>query len=90
MHDANNKTYELIKRWGDSRRILDRQKQMLMNAECDLANTTNALGKALVPSDAKSGEQFSIWANGEPLGIPGDVLFTVSRIGNDYKIMARK
>lgn len=54
-------TGEKIKTWLHAKHRLERAKRELTSAECELANSTSALGKFLCPDDAQPGEKFQIW-----------------------------
>lgn len=51
----------LVRSWKHAQDRLARAKQEVNSAECELSNATNALGKWLMPTDAKDGETFAIW-----------------------------
>lgn len=74
----------LIKRWDIARKNLEKLKAQITSAECELANSQNALGKWMVPDapDAME-EQFNIWiTNG---------LLSARKVGqNDYVVKWRK
>ena len=78
----------LVKQWQDAKHEVKRICSMLNTSECGYMNATNALGKWMLPGDAKPGESFSIWYR--------DALITVKQIiggegnGNiDYAITVR-
>lgn len=75
----------LVKEWSLAQKRLERAKSELLSAECALVNTTNALGKWLMPPDAKQEEKFSVWYV--------DSLIQVEKLGNvtsnDYKVELR-
>lgn len=50
-----------IEAWKEAQKRLERARREVNSAECDLANATNALGKWLMPPDAKQGEKIAIW-----------------------------
>ncbi|MCJ7747850.1 MAG: hypothetical protein MUP27_08905 [Desulfobacterales bacterium] len=87
---ASKNTYELVMKWNEAKQSIESLKQRLNSAECDLSNATNRLGENLYPKDAIPNETFSIWVNGEKLGISGDVLIQVSMLNGNYKIDLRK
>ncbi len=51
----------LLKEWNNASERIAHLRRALNEAECDAANTRNALGKWLTPDDAKEGESFNIW-----------------------------
>lgn len=60
-NDVTSEGERLIKAWEGAIEDERRAKSALNSAECHLANSKNALGKWLVPSDAKEGEKFCVW-----------------------------
>ncbi len=58
---VTGEVHNLIRRWEGSRRRLDQAKAQVNAAECESANAKNALGKLLLPKDAKPGEVFNLW-----------------------------
>ena len=52
---------DLIERWQHATEALARAKSQVNSAECELTNAINALGKWMLPPDAKKGEAFCIW-----------------------------
>lgn len=58
---ANRTTQEFINSWQSATDRLERLRRDLSSAEMELTRTTNELGKQMVPSDAKEGEEFCIW-----------------------------
>jgi Ni,Fe-hydrogenase III large subunit len=74
------KTDEVIEAWRLSEKRVEDLKRLLNTAECDRSNARSALGKLLVPVDAKDGEHFHIWVN-----VDGkDRMLTVSLVHSDY------
>lgn len=79
----------LIKCWLGAQERLARAKSEVNSAECDLANSTMALAKWMLPEDAKSGEKIAVWY--------GDTLIQVEAPpnhptpgGGDPKVTVRK
>ncbi len=72
---------ELITRWTQATQHVEDLKQSLIMAECAVANANNALGKWLMPCDAKIGEVFSVWH--------GDSLIEVTVTERDPKLKIR-
>ena len=76
----------LIEGWQHAIEAVERCRRDLNSADCRKANAEIALGRWLVPGDAKVGESFSVWY--------GDSLITAEVIdlsGNGtYKISVRK
>lgn len=71
-----------IDRWRAALSSLESAKSGLNRAECEVANATNALGKWLLPDDAKHGEQFCVWH--------GDSLIAATKVGDhDYAVTVR-
>lgn len=84
-------TDDLVKRWVQAQQRVERSRNELNSAECELSNATNALGKHLVPKSGKQGEQFGIWVSGECIGIPGDRIIQIVLKGiSDYELAWRK
>lgn len=85
MSDVTRIGSEKIERWLRAIKHLadlDREKN---RASCELGNAEQALGKWLVPEDAKAGEVFCVWF--------GDSLIqaTVGQHGlSDIKVAVRK
>jgi len=61
MTDVTNEGEQLIKAWTRADDAVATAKRTLNSAECDASNARNALGKWLMPHDAKTGEKFSVW-----------------------------
>ncbi len=57
-------TDNLVQKWNTAQERLERLKQELNSAECEVRNATTALAKWLTPDDGKDGEKFSIWQDG--------------------------
>lgn len=69
--------------WSRAVSQLEAAKSAMIKAECELSNATNALGKWLMPDDAKEGEVFCVWH--------GDSLIQAENKGNSrYAISVRK
>lgn len=58
---ANTEGTRLIKNWEVAKRDLERARSAVNSAECELANSTNALAKWLLPDDAIPGEKICVW-----------------------------
>ena len=50
-----------IKRWKFATEQVASLKRQLNAAECELSNSTTALGKCLLPGDAQANEKFCVW-----------------------------
>ena len=61
MGMGNIDAEHLINSWLNAIEGEKQAKRGLNKAECDVANTRMALGKWLMPDDAKEGEVFSVW-----------------------------
>lgn len=61
----------LIDRWVAARDAKKRAEDALNREQCEVANSTNALGKWMCPPDARDGETFCVWY--------GDSLIAVTR-----------
>lgn len=76
----------LLERWFATSRELERIKGHVNSAQCAYNNAHNALGKWMMPSDARPGEKFSIWF--------GDTMIEVTNTrgvdGHDYVISERR
>lgn len=72
---------QLIKRWMGAVEAEKTAKRNLNSAECSVTNTRNALGKWLMPDDAKTGEKFSVWY--------GDSLIEVTVTNADPELRIR-
>lgn len=82
--DPTKEGADLIERWKNAQKNVTRAEGELSRERCALSNAVNALGKWMLPNDAKDGERYCIWY--------GDSLIQVSREktdGHDYKINAR-
>lgn len=75
---------QLINRWQTAKQRLKNAKDVLGSAECELSNSTIALAKFLLPSDAKPGEKYCVWF--------GDALISaeIPLEGRDAKVEIRK
>ncbi len=51
----------LIEQWFSAQTEVERCKERLRTAETDEANATLAVGKWLLPSDARAGEKIAVW-----------------------------
>ncbi len=72
-----------IERWQRAVTQLADAKSAVNRADCELSNSTNALGKWLTPDDAKEGEKFCVWY--------GDSLIAAESKGNhSYAVTMRK
>ena len=72
-----------IDRWKDAQEELRRCKSALNSAECEVSNSTNALGKWMMPDDAATEEKICVWY--------GDSLIQVTKTAqNDYAVTVRK
>lgn len=60
-NDVTREGREHIERWQRAVTKLADAKSAVNRAECELSNSTNALGKWLAPDDAKEGEKFCVW-----------------------------
>ena len=61
MSDVTSEGERLIQQWHTATQNLKDAYLRINGLECNLANARNALGKWLMPSDAKVGEKFSVW-----------------------------
>jgi hypothetical protein len=81
--DVTREGIDLIDRWSRAVSQLEAAKNAVIRAECELSNATNALGKWLMPDDAKEGEKFCVWH--------GDSLIQAENKGNSrFAISVRK
>lgn len=81
--DVTREGRNLIDRWSRAVSQLKAAKNAVTRAECELSNATNALGKWLMPDDAKEGEKFCVWH--------GDSLIQAENKGNrHHAISVRK
>ncbi len=75
----------LIDEWQAAVKELEARKRLINSLECHMHNARNALGKWLMPIDAKDGEQFCIWY--------GDSLITATaptrNHSSDYDVQIR-
>jgi len=74
MSDLTREGEELVARWKRAGLALERAESEVTKAQCERSNSTNALGKWLLPSDAKDGEQFCVWH--------GDSLLSATKNGD--------
>lgn len=82
---------QLVKSWRYAQERLAQAKSEVNRAECDVLNTTNALGRWLAPGDAKAGETFCVWYGDSLIqcfvryapsdGVAGDFEITVRKRG---------
>lgn len=87
----SSSTGEHLRRWARAQQGVDRARLNLRDAEAELSNAAAALGEHLTPDDAAADEQFSIWVNGECLGIPGDCMLSVTKKADqDFSIKWRE
>lgn len=61
MSEITPEGERLVSAWEAARQRVERAESELNGARCDANNTERALGKWLLPNDAKPGEQFAVW-----------------------------
>ena len=61
MSNVTNEGEQLIKLWVGTKERLADAKRKVNRESCAANNARNALGKWLMPHDAKVGEKFSVW-----------------------------
>ena len=78
----------LVQAWVRAQEEVENCKRRLYSAQTDLANSQNALGKWLLPDDAKPGEKIAVWhgdnliqAEAPERGAPNDIKVTVRTRG---------
>jgi hypothetical protein len=82
MSDITSDGESLVKRWLAATKELELRKSSLNRAECEMKNSSNALGKWLLPNDAvEIGEKFCVWF--------GDSLIEATVTKNDPKVRIR-
>ncbi len=80
--DVTREGKDHIERWQRAVAELAAAKGAVNRADCELSNATNALGKWLMPNDAKEGEKFCVWY--------GDSLIAAESKGNhSYTVTVR-
>lgn len=83
---SDRKTEQSIRSWERAKERVKNAESEINSARCDLANTTNDLGRWLSPDDVKDGEKFSVWVEGKML-----VIEKISSGGlGDFKVEWRK
>lgn len=84
MNEPTADGKRLIDAWMGTEQEIDALKRNLSGAECRRSNAINALGKWMMPEDAKDGEVFCVWY--------GDSLISVTPRNNkmDFEIKIRK
>lgn len=88
MSDVTREGARLIAEWMRATEAVKRCRMDLNRAECDEKNAQLALGKWLMPDDAKVGEKIAVWEGtslfqGEKLE-NGDVAVTIRTRGKDH------
>lgn len=82
-----------IKAWLSAQERLQRAKDELNRAQCDLANSTNALAKWILPEDAKPGEKICVWYYDALIQVEpsphhpnpgGDAIITTRKRGREF------
>ena len=74
---------DFIDSWKAAQEELRRCKLALSRAECEVSNSTNALGKWMMPADATTEEKICVWY--------GDSLIQVTKVAmNTYTVTVRK
>ncbi len=81
MADLTREGEELVARWKRAKLALERDEAAVAKAQVECSDSTNALGKWLLPHDAKEGEQFCVWH--------GDSLLTAAKNGDDALVSVR-
>jgi len=87
-NDVTAQGRQHIDRWLRATENLASANKAVSSAECEVANATTALGKWLLPEDAKIDEQFCVWF--------GDSLIAAVRPnatlpgGSEYIVTIRK
>lgn len=66
---ADSETEKLLANWTNAKSRVKDVASALNEAECELTNCVNALGRHLAPKDALADEVFSIWVHGALLMI---------------------
>ena len=73
---------DYIDRWTAAQEEVRRCKSSLNSAECEMSNSTNALGEWMMPNDAKNGEKFCVWYGDSMIQV-------VKQVNGDYDITVR-
>lgn len=85
MSDVTEKTNQLVTRWINAKKSVERARQTLNSCETDLLNAQNELGKWLmpeVPFMPNDGEAFNIWF--------GSGILQATRHDSNYEVKWRK
>jgi hypothetical protein len=83
MSNVTEEGKHLIERWEHAKTNAADLKRSLNKAECEESNSSHALGKWLMPHDAKLGEVFSVW-HGDSL-----IEVTVTENGPTLRVRSR-
>jgi hypothetical protein len=82
----SKKIDDAIEEWQLAEKRVEDLKRQLNSADCARNNARSALGKLLIPDDAKDGEHFHIWVNKDGK----DRMLTVSLVHGDHLLNWRK
>ncbi|MEM6503920.1 MAG: hypothetical protein AAF711_00485 [Planctomycetota bacterium] len=83
MNEPTSEGKRHIERWERSLQEVRRLKRELNKAECEVSNSTNALGKWLMPNDARVGEVIGVWNGNE-------IITAKKKDENNYDVDKRK
>lgn len=80
-------TQQLFQDWVSARRYRETCSQRLQEADKTVAAKSEELAKHMLPQDAKPGENFYIWVNGETTLAIRDILVGVALDGKGAPII---
>lgn len=78
---------KLIERWERANDQVKRCERALNSAQCEAANSKNALAKWMLPADFEPGEKISVWYGKELIQVTAP---DTSRVGSEPKITKRR